>query len=314
MYDMEGPGGETVISIVVPAYNAAQFLPVTLNTVFAQTYREWELILVDDGSQDDTAAVANSYAIKDARVRVFTKENGGCASARNYGAAQASLASEYIIFMDHDDLWEPYALETLLSAAQSLPQSVGAFAGAHVLQAAEPQQAAESVARKSLHAQSTSASRATVTFADMTRLNPIWTMGQVLIRRSSLQTVGLLDTKSAPADDWDLYLRLTLLGDLVVDDTPIIYWRKHDTNISKNRRLMRQSAKYVRGKLLASSDLSPAQREIAAGHFRNARRNLSLAQLQWAKDSFAHRQIGQALHQIRRAVYNYALSRIGFRV
>ena len=295
-----------MITIVVPAYNAETFLRVTLDSVLAQTYTDWELIVVDDGSKDQTTPTARTYAEKDARIQVFTIANGGCAAARNYGAAQASAESEYIIFLDHDDLWEPHALETLLATAHFLPEGVGAFAGARVLQVADSEQAAEIVARQSKQRRRVAESRNTLTFADLTRLNHIWTMGQVLIRRSALQAVGPLDSQSAPVDDWDLYLRLTLRGPLAATDVPIIYWRSHDSNTSNNRELMQKAEDYVRTKLLNSPDISPTQRVLAENQFRHALRNLSLSQFRWARESLARLQFGQAMRQMRRAIRNYA--------
>lgn len=91
-----------LISIVVPCYNQAQYLPETLNSVLSQTYKNWECVIVDDGSPDNTQEVANQYCIKDVRIKYVRKENGGLASARNYGIAHSN--GEYILPLDSDDL------------------------------------------------------------------------------------------------------------------------------------------------------------------------------------------------------------------
>lgn len=93
-------------SIVVPAYNAARFLPAALHSLQAQTRDDWEAVVVDDGSADDTAAIA--HAVKDSRIRVLQQPNRGVSAARNLGFA--STNGEYVIFLDADDELLPDAL------------------------------------------------------------------------------------------------------------------------------------------------------------------------------------------------------------
>ena len=104
------------ISIIMPCYNSEKYLGSCLDSVLAQTFEDFEVILVDDGSQDDTLKIAQVYAQKDARVRVLAKENGGVAAARNLGLDNA--AGEWITFVDSDDLLPRDALETLFSGAE----------------------------------------------------------------------------------------------------------------------------------------------------------------------------------------------------
>ena len=98
------------ISIIIPAYNIEKHLPHCLNSILAQTYKNLEVIVVNDGSRDGTGAVADAYGVKDSRVRVIHKENGGVTSARLRGVAEAT--GECIGFVDGDDYVEPemYAL------------------------------------------------------------------------------------------------------------------------------------------------------------------------------------------------------------
>lgn len=103
------------ISIIIPAYNIAPWLGRCLDSVLAQTHRELEAIVVDDGSTDGTAAIADLYAKKDNRVKVIRKENGGVTSARLRGVAEA--AGEWIGFVDGDDYVEPNMYGRLLQNA-----------------------------------------------------------------------------------------------------------------------------------------------------------------------------------------------------
>lgn len=89
------------ISVTVPVYNTAQFLPRCIDSILSQSFTDFELLLVDDGSTDGSGAICNAYAEKDSRIRVFHKENGGASSARNVGLNNA--IGEWVTFIDSDD-------------------------------------------------------------------------------------------------------------------------------------------------------------------------------------------------------------------
>ncbi|MCQ2424558.1 MAG: glycosyltransferase [Lachnospiraceae bacterium] len=101
------------ISIIVPVYKVEQYLPRCIDSILAQTFTDFELLLIDDGSPDNCGKICDDYAAKDARVRVFHKENGGVSSARNLGLDNA--VGKYIGFVDSDDYIFPKMYETLLS-------------------------------------------------------------------------------------------------------------------------------------------------------------------------------------------------------
>lgn len=89
------------ISVIVPVYNTEKYLHRCIDSILAQTFTDFELLLIDDGSKDSSGTICDEYAAKDARVRVFHKENGGVSSARNLGLDQAK--GEWITFVDSDD-------------------------------------------------------------------------------------------------------------------------------------------------------------------------------------------------------------------
>ncbi|MBD5400418.1 glycosyltransferase [bacterium] len=98
-----------MISIIVPVYNAEKYLRRCINSVRAQTYDDWELICINDGSTDNSGDILDEYASRDARVRVITKENAGVSAARNDGLAMAR--GNYVLFLDADDFIHPQTLE-----------------------------------------------------------------------------------------------------------------------------------------------------------------------------------------------------------
>lgn len=98
-----------LFSIIIPIYNTEKELPRCVDSVLAQTFENFELVLVDDGSKDGSGAICDAYAARDARVKVFHKENGGSSSARNLGIEKAT--GDYLLFLDSDDYWDlPEAL------------------------------------------------------------------------------------------------------------------------------------------------------------------------------------------------------------
>lgn len=99
------------VSIIVPVYKVEQYLPRCIDSILSQTFTDFELLLIDDGSPDSSGLICDEYAKKDNRIRVFHKENGGVSSARNYGLHLA--CGKYISFVDADDVIHPFFIETL---------------------------------------------------------------------------------------------------------------------------------------------------------------------------------------------------------
>lgn len=105
-----------VISIIIPVYNAENFLRQCLDSIIVQTYQKWECILVDDGSTDNSGKICDEYTIKDTRFTVFHKENGGVSSARNKGLEE--IKGEWVYFSDADDTLDVNGLKILVDETQ----------------------------------------------------------------------------------------------------------------------------------------------------------------------------------------------------
>lgn len=100
--------GRPLLTLIVPAYNAANYLPNCLDDLLAQTFRDFEVLVMDDGSTDRTADIGEQYARRDPRIRVMHLPHGGVSAARNRGLEQAE--SRYVAFMDCDDRVDPQYL------------------------------------------------------------------------------------------------------------------------------------------------------------------------------------------------------------
>ena len=173
------------ISVVIPAYNAAAFVSKAIESALAQTLRPLEIIVVDDGSTDDTAAVASHYP-----VRVIRRPNGGPGTARNYAAARAS--GEWLAFLDADDLWLPEKLAKQANFARA--ERVGI-----------------------IHCRDRShwsaAPDVELTFETIWRKNPI-VLSTSLVRRVAFEAVGGFseDRTLDPVADYNLWLRIVSAG------------------------------------------------------------------------------------------------------
>lgn len=114
-----------LVSIIMPCYNAAAHLPASVDSVLAQSYPQWELVAIDDGSIDETLAWLR--ARRDLRIRVLTQANQGVSSARNAGLA--NVRGRYIAFLDADDTWNAHFLERMVAALQRNPNATLAYCG-----------------------------------------------------------------------------------------------------------------------------------------------------------------------------------------
>lgn len=108
---------QPLISIIVPVYKVEQYLQTCIESIQAQTYSNWETILVDDGSPDKCGEICDEYAIKEQRIKVIHKENGGLSSARN-AALDMPPKGDFITFLDSDDFWHPDYLSTMVDLQQ----------------------------------------------------------------------------------------------------------------------------------------------------------------------------------------------------
>lgn len=115
------PRPHGLISVIIPAYNCEKWLGACLESVQAQTYTDWQAIIVDDGSSDKTGAIADTFAAKDSRFRVIHQQNGGSSVARNTGLGEAT--GDYVYMLDGDDRIAPYLLEHCIAALEANPDA-----------------------------------------------------------------------------------------------------------------------------------------------------------------------------------------------
>ena len=223
----------TPVSVVIPAYNYARYLPDAIGSVLAQTHRDLECIVVDDGSTDDTRAVVED--IRDERVRYVHKVNGGLSSARNAGIWEAR--HRFVGFLDADDRWLPDFLGRTLEEFERGDAKLGAVATASY--------------RIDEHGARVGAARFTfgescdLGFRDFCLRNrPL--SSSILIRREAVAETGEFDTSLRSSEDRDYWLRMTAREwKLRFLDEPLAEIRRHSVNMSKAAARMQANRKQV---------------------------------------------------------------------
>lgn len=210
-----------MITVIIPLYNKVKSIKSTIESVLYQTYSDFEIVVVDDGSTDDSANVVRG--IQDRRVRLISKENGGVSSARNKGILSAK--GDYIAFLDGDDIWDETYLETLHDLIVEYPDAALYGIGFGWIKNGE-----RKIATSKLPADY----RGVVD--DVWNNYPgFWTGSSSGSSRAKLMEVGLFDERMTHGEDIDMWWRLLLSGDGVVDSKPLAWYRLDTENRAMNK-------------------------------------------------------------------------------
>ena len=179
---MTGP----VVSVVLPVYNGERFIAHALNSVFAQDYENLDVVVVDDGSTDGTAAVLARYG---ERIRVVTQENGGPAVARNTGLAHSR--GEVLAFIDADDLWHPRKLELQLEELAAAPEVEVSICHVRNFWNGDPREESDILRTR-----------------EYETLNKGGVVQAALVRRAVFDEIGAFDPRLRFGEDTDFYIRV----------------------------------------------------------------------------------------------------------
>jgi len=221
------------VSILTPAYNSAKFICQTLDSVLRQTFTDFEMIIVDDGSTDQTRAIVESYAARDARIRLITQPNAGIAAARN--RAMGAARGRFFALLDSDDLWLPSYLSEQLAILAERPDVAvlsanainfgGPFDGAPLL----PIRARGRIRLVSL--------LELVTVEDSLCILSIF-------RREVTEAIGGFDATLRRSEDYDLWLRAAVAGYCIaVNPAPLGLYRRRPDSVSADEVLMLEAMK-----------------------------------------------------------------------
>ena len=217
-----------LVSVIIPCYNQGYFLADAIKSVLAQSYAHFEIVVVDDGSTDNTSEVAASYP----GVRCVRQDNQGLAPARNTGLRQSR--GEYVVFLDADDRLLPDALEVGLAACEAHPDCA-LVAGYYRLSGVEGGLLEE-------------LPQYPVTghhYAELLRRNFIRVPATVMYRRAVFASIGDFDSAVSPCADYDIYLRIARQFPIYCHEHIVAEYRQHAANMTRNPALMLKSVLHV---------------------------------------------------------------------
>ncbi|MDE2143987.1 MAG: glycosyltransferase [Elusimicrobia bacterium] len=215
---------EGLVSVILPYYNGQAFIREALESVRAQTFTNFELLLVDDGSPD---AKQSEYvkeliaSYRDERFRYFHKPNGGLSNARNFGYAQSR--GSHIAFLDQDDLWRPEKLEVQMGVFRANPAVEFIFTNGTAFGEASPKLRRRASIREGIIKDS---------YCQMLRGNVVSAL-TVMFTRTLVDRVGLSNPRYAVCPDYEYFLRMSEFTDFYFIDRPLADYRIHAENTSK---------------------------------------------------------------------------------
>jgi len=300
---------QPLVSVIIPAFNCASFIGDALTSVFDQSYAHVEILVIDDGSTDETPHIVQGRP----GVRYFRQGNRGPSVARNAGVSAA--AGDYIAFLDADDLWTPDKLARQVSLLQQFPEAAFAFADMRLISQenrTEPSMFEKYCLNEEFFGHP---SRVINAPAKLVWSNFIPT-STVLVRKRAVQAAGGFDVAFRKCEDWDLWLRMALRAPIVYSPELLMLKRMHDVNASRDATGMNVAAMQVLEKLDRHHHTVLLQLGVDITRaLRDGYRNLGyfyLRQIQLAQARTAFGKSLQRGFQVRSLIY-FAATLLGQR-
>ncbi len=230
------------VSVIVATYNRCEMLKEAIDSVLAQTFHDWELIIVDDGSRDQTAEVVLAYAEKDKRIKFVRQTNAGCAAARN--TALSHITGAYVAFLDDDDTYLPGKLEKQAGYLDANPNVYLVYSEAEVIDKNNMRSGVVPKIPKE-------------SFAELLIGFPVPPTA-MLVRRECFDKVGGFCTQLRSGDDLDMWLRISRVYGIVFLPGKVALYKWHDTNLTLDEKRLTKSMCFILKRLLREN-LSDAE-------------------------------------------------------
>lgn len=238
------------VTVVLPSYNSSiRYIAETMETILNQTYQDFEVLVVNDGSTNDTPDWVNQLSQKEPKVRMVSQANQGLAGARSTGVTNAR--GKYIAFIDDDDLWESTKLAKQVASLESNPEAGLCYTWTALADS-----------------EGNATGRVIASFAEgdvwkqMTEMNIVCCGSTPMIRRSCFDDVGLFSRDVSPSDDWDMWWRISAKYPFTLVKEPLIRYRQHPNNSSKKCEHMLETTR-----ILIERNFANAPTELL--HYRN---------------------------------------------
>ncbi|MEO0515965.1 MAG: glycosyltransferase family A protein [Cyanobacteria bacterium P01_A01_bin.116] len=214
------------VSVIIPAYNVEKTVLKTVNSVLEQSFTDFELIVINDGSTDGTLALLNE--INHPRMKVFSFENGGLSTARNRGIAKAT--GDYVTFLDADDLWTPDKLALQVAQLDEHPD-VGVVYSWTLTMSDDGTE---------FHP-GKSPTLAGDVYGDLLISNFIASGSNIMVRRAAIEAIGGFDASLNSCEDWDCWLKLAAKWPFAVVPKPQILYRQTSGSMSSKVRVIEEA-------------------------------------------------------------------------
>lgn len=270
------------VSVIIPCYNHGRYLAHAVRSVLAQSYTNWEAIIVDDGSTDETHHVAAQFT--DARIRYIHQRNQGLAAARNAGILAAQ--GRYLAFLDADDEWAPGFLDRCTNVLDGAPHLVGVYTQSYMIDPEGnrlPQSGGIVVAPEHLY--------------ERLLVRGFFTVHAVLVTADVVKEVGMFDTNlpGRGAEDWDLWLRIACRYPMIGLPEPLAGYRIHPVSMATNVAEMHASRVSSLAKVFGAPDGD------ANTWFEQKRKAYAFAYFATVVDYLQQRDLDAAWTWLRRA-------------
>lgn len=293
---MSAASGRATVDVVVATHRVGPFLAEALESVVAQTYRNWRLILVDDGCEapDELDRLAQGIP----GTRVVHQRNAGVAAARNSGMRVGD--GDVIAFLDDDDRWPPERLERLIGALEAEPDALGAFGGGVYI---------DHAGRRF----GTWHTEAATSDEFLSGSTPIPRIVALVVRRAAVDTSGMFDESFRLTEDDEFILRLLRHGSLVSSsDSPVVEYRRHTRNLT----IVGWRAHYQGGLRAILANLDGARANGDTAHERllraNLRRYMSATAAGSTSRAIGHLRRGRVRDAGRDVRDSFRISPLGF--
>jgi len=213
-------------SVVISVYNKAGFIADTLHSVLAQTVQDFEIVILNDGSTDDSESAIRPF-INDSRVRFFSEENKGAAAGRNYVIQKAE--GEYIALLDADDIWKPFYLEEQLKLINKYPANKIFATNSEILKKGK-------TSNRRFSVDLSNKEPIIVDFFEASNMDSILHSSTTVVKKEVFDAIGLYDTSIKSGQDTDLYVRMGLQYKVVFSPKICVQYRIIENSLFRSSK------------------------------------------------------------------------------
>lgn len=263
------PEQDALVSVIIPLYNGGRFIVDTINSLLQQDHTHLEVLVIDDGSNDESPLLVRRIGEGDARIILVKKPHVGIAGTRNAGLSWVSETSRYVLFLDQDDILQPTVLSRLVSILNRRYDAVGAYVIAdYIDEHGKPflpgQFAGHMLNRQGYRGGKMVGVSETedVRWYDLFISNHLYPPSAVLLRSDVVLSVGGFDTTYTVADDWDLMVRVARRGAIVPCNQILVGYRRHEVNASSNTDLNIRETRSLWANVYYSAENQPGERRL----------------------------------------------------